>query len=624
MGRNITGGQRTAMAARGSTPQLLMVLTQRIPGVNRTYRFALQGDSSAAYGYTIGGNAYTAMLAQAPTFRWSVPRLGGIGALDQGQLAVVNPDSVGDLWTDLLDNGALDGAELAFYFVFVTGSEGAADLLPLGRGLIQNCEATVEQVQMPWLDAASAAYGDFPKKVFIYSEHPLAADGLWGAVKPVVLGDMTGLGFDMAASEPVSGKWRHVRCPGIDISRQRHYVVDVGTANAQEDLIILGDGVVCQIVSGNRTLSTPPTAGGEYLQIDNQKVTAWIAPHRVNAATSGVLNPEYARSDDLDQYAEVDNTETLQVDFPGLDAGMGGYSDNGTPAAADATIHIIHSTASGTGSVDVTVYLAGAPISGPTTITPGTVRSTSALQFGASLTDLDDVRDLSVKLVGGSATVSRVHRIALGVRLRSNETMAGTSEQRVFRSQRGFIESAVSAASDYQDGGYVKPAGRTATALTNPADQVEALLRNRNWGLGRRAPSYTNPSAALVSHQSPSDTDIEFPGYTGWSFNEGDVILVNGELMRIAVEDMDVYDAIVVAGATPVGKIYATVDAGIDAGAKSLFVKAGAHAGFTADVDGLLIVGEGCAAWNNAVSPFVTQVGARFNSPITVSATSSW
>jgi len=87
-----------------------------------------------------------------------------------------------------------------------------------------------------------------------------------------------------------------------------------------------------------------------------------------------------------------------------------------------------------------------------------------------------------------------------------------------------------------------------------------------------------------------------------------EVTLVNAA----AANALFAYDAVVIQDATPSGRIYPTVDAAIDAGAKSIFVAPGEYAGFTADEPSLLVVGGGASGY--------AATGARFTSTVTISA----
>ena len=75
------------------------------------------------------------------------------------------------------------------------------------------------------------------------------------------------------------------------------------------------------------------------------------------------------------------------------------------------------------------------------------------------------------------------------------------------------------------------------------------------------------------------------------------------------------FDAVVDGGGSTSGATYDTIDAAIDAGHKSIFVKEGSYVGFTADVAGLHIVGENQTRWNGTA---FEAYGVRITSTIEI------
>ena len=539
MGRLMTAAQAAARIAHGSRPQLLVTLAQSVPAIVRTARWSLQG------AYTLGGTAYSGGLIDAPSIRLSIAPAGGIGALDGGAVRLANPGTAGALWTDILDDGSLDGATLAFGFLFITGSETAADVLPLGLGDVDAYPWGLDEVSLSWIDAALRKYRDWPAEVFDLGNAPYAVEGLLGTARPVVWGDMTGSAF--VFTPPASPIWRHVHAPAIDASAQRFFVRDVGTDAGQEEIVELGN-IVCQIPAASRELATAAaterTPETKTVRITSNVVHAWLRPHRINATTSGsVTNPAASpATDDVESYAEIAGGDGLVLDFPGLDGSMGAVGGTPTLVDGDVTVMIVQSSASGTGTMDVSLGLRNettggldwftghnAQAVGGITTTMATTSIAIGLHFTAAA--FDELRRLAIRIAAEEGSTIRVHRVACRVIVRSAEVLAGWEEQRVFRSQRGVIE----AAGLYQDGGYLDPPGTVARteAARNPADQVEQMLRIRTFGGGLRAPAWTDPSAVLTSAVGASATSWAITERTAAAFAVGNAVVCDREVVRI-------------------------------------------------------------------------------------------
>ena len=525
MSRVLTSAMQTEIAADGSKPVLLVTLSQRVPGVVRTVRLASRGDGVTAGGYSLGGNTYSAKIASVPRFRMALIGAGGVGVLDGGELVLTNVEDDGTLWSDLLDDGSLDGAELAFEAIFITGSETTSDVIPLRTGIVDNSDGTIERMRLAWLDGATRKYVNIPTEKFLFSDYPYAPLDLVShrRVKPIVLGDMTGKLFDLAT--PGSGLHRHVRAPLIGGAECTYFLRDIGTSDDQEDLVVLQD-VVCEIPSGSRSLS------GDYIQITGNELNAWVPPHRVHEDTTGVDDAPYARSENLDEYAVLETGDMLQVDLPGLPESLGAFGAADPPyVAADYTVYIVHSGSS-TPSADFSVELSGTgAIEGPNTVNPTGTVATTSYTVGDHFADpgWKETALISVKVDHNAGTVN-IHRVIAKVVFRSLETLSAYEEQRVYRSQLGFSEAA---SGDYQDGGFIVHNVRKTTPFRRPGDQIEAIARNKNWGLGLRAGSTYYSLTTLYAAASDTDTRI----YTLWNISGyvsvGQVLNIAGENVRI-------------------------------------------------------------------------------------------
>ena len=287
-------------------------------------------------------------------------------------------------------------------------------------------------------------------------------------------------------------------------------------------------GVLCEIPPSSRTLA------GESLQITSNVLHAWVRPHRLNSATSGPANAEFVRTDSLDEAAWVDGGDVLGADFPGLSGSLGAFGAANTLVASDVTIYTIYEKVNSGESNPATlsVFLNASAISGHSSLNlNGSGTAVDSQEIGDHLTDWSDLQTLSVRITGATGTQGVfVKRILLRAVFRSNEVLSSWRAQKVFRSQQGFIESAVSATDDYQNGGYLLPAGQSTEPFRNPADQVEVILRNRNWGLGLTAPEYTDSGSDLAS---PVGNGTSWEVDDGTDFAEGDVVLCDAEVVRV-------------------------------------------------------------------------------------------
>ena len=518
--RYMTDAMRAQVALRGSTPLLLVTLSQNTPGMNRVVRLTSNAADGDNYTLNLSGGgteSYRGDLVAAPRVAVSMKGTGGIGKLSSGSFIVANPDETGDLWTDMLQNGSLDGAELAFRLLWHSGAETDDDLVFLGNGLVTGVECSVDEVRLEWTDTAVRKHAFWPGEMFTAADYPHAPAGTVGTVKPVVFGDMSGSAFDFTT--PSDGLWRHVPCPQINAMKQQYFLRDPATASGQEDFIVTG-GAVCRIPPSCRTLYS------DNLHITGNVLHGWVVPHRVVTET-GCDNAEAVRTGTLDDYAELSGT--LEVELPGVSSSVGEYGASATPVAGDYTIYIVASGGTSSESADFTVTVNGTAVEGPNTVVLGTGRSVISYTVGDHLTGWSDVQSVHVKAEANTSAV-RLHRMAGRVVFRSNDATAAFEELKVYRSQQGFSES-ISPSYDYQGGGFLLPSGRTTEPFRNPADQVEVLLRNRNWGLGLSAPSYTVSGSSLTG--AVSSTDTAWPVSDGSDFAAGDVVLCDGETVRV-------------------------------------------------------------------------------------------
>ena len=552
MPRYLTSTVQTALAAKGTRIVFLVVLRQAVPGISRTVRWSSMTDGSNVRQFAISGDTYDARVAQVPELRLALLGEGGVSALDNGTIVIATPDEDGDLWTTDWDTtGPLDGAEVEFGMLIGRSGLSSADIVTLGQGIVRTPGATVSAVRLPWIDAAARDAADWPTEKFDPADYPFAPTSRWNEVKPVVLGDMTGKAFDTTGTG--SAVWPHVPAPLYDGMGQKYFLRDIATASDQEEIVWLG-GVPCTIPSGSRTLS------GEYIQITGNTLHAWIRPHRTGASTTSVDDASYARTDDTTQGAKVNEAGALYLNFPGAPAALGALGAATSLAASDVKIHVLHKdvTAGESDPGKLTIRLAGAPLTGHEDIAlDSATPAWHTESIGDHLTDgaWDELYQLDVKIhENDSQDGCWVYRVLMEVVFRSNEALAAFEEQEVLRSQLGFTESAVVASDDYMDGGYIDPPGtvRRSTPLSSPADIVEAQIRNKNWGLSRRAArfsatpylQYEDPGSALT--QCIGD-DTTFGVSDGTDYAAGDAILVDAEAMRvlsIATNDLTVERAI--------------------------------------------------------------------------------
>lgn len=536
MPRYLTSAVQTALSATGTRVVLLATIRQTVPGLTRTVRLSSMSDGTNRGQFVLGSDTYYARIVTVPSFRVSVAGDGGVATLDSGELVFSNPVGDGTLWTDELDDGALDGAVIDFDLL-IGASAVAADAIRIATGFIRESRYRAGLVTCPWLDVTARESAEWPTDRFDAGDYPFADTDLWGTPKRLLWGDLTGKAFDVSAAN--SAVWPHVPLPLIDGMAQKYYAQDVGTSDDQEEVVWV-QGVPCTVPSGSRTLS------GEYLQLDDNVLEGWLRPHRTITAT-GVDNTGYARSDSVDEYAEVGNGDVLEVGFPGASDTIGLYSADGTPAAADCEVYILMSTGSGAGNVEVTVKkgattLVDAVTVGTTTTPTWSYTGDGTLDaIGASLSSIADLTTLTVKVEGIDADATRVHRILVKFRFRANEVLAAFEQQEVTRSMLGFVESSVAAAEDYQDGGYIDVPGDTqrTTPLVNPADIAEAIER-RKACVGRRAPraatspfrQYEDPTVALAASTGNGTSLTVGSGEDQW-FEVGDAIMVDAEIMRV-------------------------------------------------------------------------------------------
>lgn len=525
----LTTHMQNLLAARNGRPVLLVTLQVRsVTGGNTTYTWATQSDGAGTYGYQIGGSGtvYRADIADPGVITRDLRPLGGIATLSGDEVVLVNPKETGALWSDIFDSCDLDEAEVTLAFIMADGSETASDLVDLARGIVAGSRADVRHLGLPWRDSSERLYGSLPSDRLIDPRlQPYAPRGNWGRVRPVVLGDLTGQAFDVTT--PSSGVFPHVSAPAINAQRQRFDLFDASSSADRETLVKLYDHII-QVPDASRTL------GANYIQFDTNEFWLWLRPHRIDNTTAGVANPEYACSHDLDEYAWVSAGTALFAHFPGANANLGQMGAGSSLAAGDATLYTIYSKVNQgeTNPGQLTLRLDGVGITGHTGLNlndAGT--AVNVQQIGDHLTGWNDLRKLEVivSAPGGVSGVN-VRRILLKIVFRSDEVRAAFEEQHVYRSQKGFTESASSPLDDYQDGNYLWGT-RTSSPLRNPADIAEAVLRNRNWGTGMRAPSLISSGATLSS--------VTYADQTSWTvsngaaFSVGDFVLADREVVLI-------------------------------------------------------------------------------------------
>jgi len=482
--------------------------------------WASQSDDDGNYGYRIGGagTVYRADLADPGRISRSLRPLGGIAAQSGSDILLANPDEDGALLSDLFDTYDLDEAEVALTLIFADGTETESDRIALAQGIISEPRLAVRHVALPWRDFSERVFRRLPTGRIVDPKlYPFAPKENWGCILPTVLGDLRGQAFDVTT--PASGVFPHVPAPATNAQRQRFFVSDVSASADREALVELYSHLI-QIPDASRTL------GSDYLQVDTNEFWLWLRPHRIDSATSGVSNPEYACTHDLDQYATVYGGTALIVGFPGANANLGRMGVGSSLVAADVTVYVVYTkiVPSDANPGVLTIRLAGVGIPGHMGIgLNGSGTAVEAQQIGDHLAGWDDLHDLSVIISTTPGTSGvYVRRILLKVVFRCDEVRAAFEQQRVLRSQQGFIESATAPTEDYQDGNYLWST-RTSTPFRNPADIAEVLLRHRQWGLGLRAPSLTSTGATLAA--------VTYADPTSWTVSDGGAFSVGDELL---------------------------------------------------------------------------------------------
>ena len=523
----LTSQASTSLAARGSRPVALVTVTVRsATGGNTSYRWASQADGS--YGYQIGGSGplYRADLSALQRISRSLRPLGGIAAQSGDDVVLVNPDEEGTFVSELFEDCDLDEATVSVDLVFATGAESTSDVIRLAHGIVGEPRIDVRRVVLPWRDAAGRYYCELLNgRIITQKAYPFAPSGNWGRIRPVVLGDLRGQGFDM--STPASGEFPHVPAPAINAQRQRFSLYDNSSDSDCETLLALYDHLI-RVPDASRSLGT------DYLQLDDNQFELLLRPHRIDDSTQGVENPEYASTHALDQTARVPAGTALFVDVPGANANLGQIGAGATLVAGDVAVHVVYSKVNSgdTNPGQLTIRHQGVGITGHTGLNlNGAGTSVDTQLIGDHLTGWDDLRELSV-IVSGAVGTSGVYvrRILVKVLFRCDEVRASFAQQQLYRAQQGFVESAAAATDDYQDGGYLYYT-RTADPFTNPADIAEVLLRHREWGLGLRAPAMTDTGETL---DDPTDVVT-----TNWSvsddgpFSAGDVLLADWEVVTV-------------------------------------------------------------------------------------------
>jgi hypothetical protein len=516
------------LAARGGRPVVLVTATLRsTSGVNTTLRWASQGDGSGSAGYQVGGagDLFTADIVEIGRIVRSLPVFGGVAVQSGGDVIVVNPDTAGDLWSDSLLE--VDGGTCTIEVIFADGSETDSDRILVAEGRIGESRVDASGVSLKWLDGLPVAPCDLPRgRSMTPTQYEFAPPENWGRVRPVVLGDLRGRGFDI--STPGDGLFPHVPLPTTNAQRQRADLFDETSGGERETLLQLYDQLV----------EIPDAAvdfGDEYLQVDDNSFYLWLRPHRIDSLTSsGVVNPEHASTPDLARMAQIGGATFMFVDLPGASSSLGLIGASGTLTASDVSIYTVYSKVNSpdTNPGTVTIRLNGTGLSGHTSIAlNGAGTSVDTQNVGDHITDWSDIQNLSV-VINGVAGLSGVfvHRFLARVTFRCAEVRAAFEQQRLYRSMQGFTENAANPIIDYQDAGYLRGV-RMSDPVSAPADIAEAVLRSRDWGLGLTASGVDYTSVVLTSGLYP-DT-LSCTVNTVDPISTGDLLFIDNEVVRI-------------------------------------------------------------------------------------------
>lgn len=531
--RFLTTTQAAQAAAASSTPVLLVTLAHRAPGISRNLYYAAQNVGNVNHGYSLGGVSYMHYIAAggSPVLSWSVPFIGGLSSLLAGSLSIAGANAANTLWLDYLDEGSLVGAEATFELVFRTGSETAADKVSLGSGIFQRMtRAGVQSVPMQFAGRLVRPTMQFPRWTIDAADWTFADLGMFGQAKPVVFGDCTGSRFDVV-STPTDEVWPHLPLPLVNGMDQEYLAFD-DSDGAGSELLVLIAGVPCTVAAGSQSI------GSGVAKITDTDFVAWVRPHRVNANTdAGVTNPEYARSGDLDEYATLTSAagaDLLQIDFPQVPSALGLFAASDSYAAADVTVYAILSGASSVPTMKT--YLGASLIDTQNPSVTGT-RTSFTATVGDHLTNgWDDTNGLSVEFNETNGTLY-VHRVVVAIKFRSAEALAAWQQQQVYLSELGFTESSSAATDDYADEGYVTPPGtsRITTPLSNPADQIEATLRNKTWGAGLLGTAYADTigTGVNLSGNIGNETSIQLGDADAVKIEAGMLLICDYETMRV-------------------------------------------------------------------------------------------
>lgn len=468
-------------------------------------------DATERYGarkYTVGAQSYEDLLISISDLRMAMRPGGGIAQVSDVTLGINNAGGE----SNFLDTYFLSNDEVDLYAIFVTGAEDTGDKIALFKGIVQDIDFDWETFTIRCADRSFQKYRKFPAETINFIDWPYVPFDNIQKPLPVPFGSL----YNQPDNQTGDLRTALAPCICTNIYDQEYTSGRFLDSHSIPYVYYSAAKRYGRVVDYTQT--------GDFFTIDSNKRYVYLHPVRA-LATNDVSDHRLAWDLDSSTSATVGNGDNLDLQ-------MGGCIKLGSVYSGSVLVWIFAS-----GNYNYTVGGASGSAIGDKSVTlnhanyednwnfeelevkiDGTVVTASTLAFVSATKKItDSANGLAVFKTGATIEVSgstnndgtytivtggvaaeivvsealtdegagasvtidteaEIEEIRLRVQFYEQESMERAGQE-VYQSCNGYKD----VASQYHDGGLVATGGK----LENPSHILEAIFRDRTWGMNR-------------------------------------------------------------------------------------------------------------------------------------------
>lgn len=405
--------------------------------------------SSTSGPYAIGGNTYKDLVLETGDVRIYMTPGGGLALVSDWALAILNPADPPSnrRASDMLDDYFLENDEIRYSLVFRDGSEGAADILRMFTGLVQNPRIRTKRFTLSAKDGSKNTLRDVPQEFLDRVAFPDAPLNVQDLPYPVPFGNMNVEPFNTDGDNPALAA---ALC--VDVFESKYTAGLYCKTYGQPYVFYRSARIYGRIEDYTQT--------GAFFTIDTPSRFISILPMR--AHTSNDVTTWKNAAD------RKSATSVTLSSGDNLDLRMRGVPKLGTVTSGTNPVIVIQGSGA---NVGYTISKVGETnITGTTTSFPETI-DLSSWDFSSDW----DFENVIVAIDGPGASSTTIWTVTLDLTFDETETGDKLAFP-VFQSVTGYQD----VAAQYQDGAVIVSANQL---LRNPIYQANALMRDKSTGM---------------------------------------------------------------------------------------------------------------------------------------------